>query len=147
MSHKITIAATILAVMSLAGCATVPMASSQMDQQAKLFQAPPGKANIYVYRNETFGAALKMHVQLDGKPVGETAADTYLDLTVAPGQHKIDSNDGDSVVYVDAKPGQNYFVWQEMKMGLISGHTKLHVVDTATGEKGVGECKLIKTAN
>ena len=57
----------IVAALLMAGCASVPMASSDQDARAKTFAVAPGKANIYVYRNEMMGAAIKMPVILDGK--------------------------------------------------------------------------------
>ncbi|WP_159462798.1 DUF2846 domain-containing protein [Caballeronia catudaia] len=46
---------------------------------------------MYVYRNESIGAGVKMPVTLDGKAMGSTAAKTYLYAEVEPGQHKITS--------------------------------------------------------
>lgn len=135
-----------LAVLVLAsGCASVQMASSDQDAAAKSFAVKPGKANIYVYRNETMGAAMKMHVMLDGKPVGDTASKTYLVLEVAPGPHTVVSKtENESTVTVNAAPGRNYFLWQEVKMGLMTARSNLQEVDEATGKAGVAECKLIQ---
>ena len=71
----------------MGGCASVQMASDAEDQAAKQFQAKSNMARIYVYRNETFGAALKMPVSIDGQMIGETASKTYLVKDVAPGPH------------------------------------------------------------
>jgi len=118
------------------------MASPEQDAQSKTFSVKPGKANIYVYRNEVLGAAIKMDVSLDGKPVGQTAAKTFFALEVAPGKHTLQ---GDSALDLTAEAGKNYFVWQEVKMGFIAGN-KLQLVDEATGKAGVAECKLIEAA-
>src|SRR6267378_7778121 len=127
------------------GCASVPMASADKDNSAKTFKAKPGMANIYVYRNETFGAALKMPVVLDGKLAGETASKTYFLFEVAPGKHElISKGENDSVLAVTVQDGRNYFVWQEMKMGMLVPRTLLHLVDETTGRAGVAECKLIE---
>lgn len=40
--------------------------------------------------------------------------------------------------------GKNYFVWQEVKMGLWMARSALQTVDEATGRKGVAECKRIQ---
>jgi hypothetical protein len=56
---------------------------------AKTFAPPTDKANIYVYRNETFGAAVKLPVALDGRLVGDTASKTYFLLVVPAGEHKL----------------------------------------------------------
>jgi hypothetical protein len=136
-------ALTVLAL--AAGCASVPMAKPELDTAAKSYSVKPDKANIYVYRNETFGAAIKMPVVLNGKLVGDTAAKTFMILEVPPGTHTVMSKtENDSTVTVDAAAGRNYFVWQEVKMGLFAARSSLQQVDEAIGKAGVAECKLIE---
>jgi hypothetical protein len=135
-----------LSVMS--GCASVPMASDEKDIAAKTFRVQPGKSNIYVYRNESIGAAVKMEVDLDAKQIGSTAAKTYLLMVVQPGKHTITSHaENDDNFTVDALPDKNYFLWQEVKMGMLYARTKLHLVDEQTGKSSVEECKLIEPVN
>ncbi len=135
----------IVSVVLFSGCASVPMASKEADMAAKKFQPVEGKANIYIYRNETFGAAVKMPVVLDGKVVGDTAAETYILKTVEPGEHTIVSkSESDSILNLTAEINKNYYVWQEIKMGMWSAGSKLHLVDEAKGMEGVNECELIK---
>lgn len=135
---------TLLAIFSLYGCASVPLATPEADQAAKTFTPVEGKANIYVYRNETFGAAIKVPVSVDGKAAGSTASKTFFHWEVEPGQHKIVSHaEKDDVITVDAVAGTNHYVWQEMKMGTWSARTKLQMVDEDKGQKGVNQCKLI----
>ena len=146
MSFTPKIAMSILATAALAGCASVPMASADADAKAKTFVAPPsGQANIYVYRNETFGAAIKMPLLLDNQAIGDTGPHTYTLRTVAPGKHTITSKtEKDSTLDVDAQAGRTYFVWQEVKMGAFAARSALHLVDDQTGEDGVKQCKLIQ---
>lgn len=141
MFKSLLVAASLLSTVLVTGCASVPMASQSADSVAKAYKTDSSKANLYIYRNETFGAALKMPVTLDGAPIGETASKTYLYRQVAPGTHSITSQDNDTLS-LNAQGGQNYFVWQEVKMGLISGGSKLHLVDEAKGKAGVADCKL-----
>jgi hypothetical protein len=137
----ITLAVVLLA--ALTGCASVPMASADADKAAKQFVTNPTKANLYVYRNESMGAAIKMGVYVDEKPFGQTAANTYLQIALTPGMHKIRGHaESNSELDLDAKAGQNYFIWQEVKMGVMSAGNKLHLVDEKAGKKGVSECKL-----
>ena len=132
-----------LSVMS--GCASVPMASDEKDTAAKTFQVQPEKSNIYVYRNESMGGAVRMEVDIDGKQVGTTAAKTYLVVTVNPGKHTLISHaEGNNSLVVDTQAGKNHFVWQEVKMGVLYAGSKLQLVDDQTGKAGVGECKLIE---
>lgn len=76
---------------------------------------------------------------------GRSAAKTYLMLEVAPGQHTVTSKtENDSSVTVNAAAGRNYFLWQEVKMGLMAARSNLQQVDETTGRAGVQECKLIE---
>ena len=89
--------AALLSAALLSGCASVPMADATADAQAKQFVAPKDAANLYIYRNETFGTA-----------------------------------------------GKNYYVWQEVKMGLLMARSKLSQVSEEEGKQGVMESKLVK---
>ena len=127
-----------VALLTLAGCASVPKGDPSVDAQLKTFQVGPDKSGIYVYRNESFGAAVKMDVAIDGQAVGQTAANTYLYKQVAPGKHTITSKaENTETLEVDVKPGSNAYVWQEVKMGVISARNKLHLVDEQKGQSGV----------
>lgn len=131
---------------SLVGCASVNMGDAKQDAAAKTFTAPKDAAGIYVYRNESMGGAVKMDVQIDGKAVGQTAANTFLYKEVAPGKHTVVSQaENTDSIEVDAKPGMLYYIWQEVKMGVLYARTKLHLVDESKGKQGVMETKLAET--
>lgn len=133
-------------ISSLAGCATVPMGSAEQDATLKKFTPPTDKAGLYIYRNESFGGAVIMHVLLDNAFIGDTAANTYLYREVTPGKHVITAQaENWDTLEIDAKAGTVIYVWQEVKMGTFSARTKLHLVDEATGQKGVSESKLAET--
>lgn len=139
---KKMIAAALVAV-SLVGCASVPMADSKQNAAAKTFAVPADKAGIYVYRNESMGGGVKMDVAVDGKPVGQTVAKTFLYTEVAPGKHTVASTaENTDTVDVDAKAGTLTYIWQEVKMGVLYARNKLHVVDEAEGKKGVTETNM-----
>lgn len=140
------IAAAALLCASLVGCASVNMGDPKQDAAAKTFAAPSDKAGLYVYRNESMGAAIKMEVAVDGQPIGQTAANTFLYKEVAPGKHTVVSKaENTDTLEVDAKPGKLYFIWQEVKMGLMSARSKLQLMDDDKGRKGVLETKLAET--
>jgi len=145
MFRKIMLVGLLASTVFVTGCASVPMASGERDEQTKTFSVKPDKANIYVYRNESMGAAVKMDVDFDGKPIGQTVAKSYFALEVAPGKHTLISKaENDSVLDVAAEAGKNYFIWQEVKMGLLYARNKLQLVDDATGKTGVSDCRLIE---
>ena len=145
MIKKLLLAASLVASLILTGCASVPMASKEMDSQAKQFTTVADKAKIYIYRDENMGAAVKMPVLLNGMSVGDTVAKSYILREVEPGEHTIVSKtENDAELKLTADAGKNYFVWQEVKMGAFSARSKLHLVDEAKGQKSVQSCKLIK---
>ena len=135
----------VLAVtMALVGCASVPMGDATQDVAFKTFTAKPGVAGIYVYRNENFGAALRMDVEIDGREIGKSAAKTYFYKEVAPGKHTITSrSENADTIEINAVAGKLYYIWQEVKMGMWTGRSQLHQTDERNGRAGVMESKLI----
>jgi len=145
MMNRILLLVMTVMVVFLTGCASVPMASVERDNEAKTFAVKADKSNIYIYRNESFGAAVKMEVLLDGNLIGQTAAQTYFRLEVPPGQHTLISKaENDDVLNLNTEAGKNYFVWQEVKMGLLYARTMLHLSDEVSGKTAVSDCKLVE---
>ena len=144
MTYRLLFVAAILS--SMFGCASVPMGDAEQDAVLKSFDAPENKAGIYIYRNESFGAAVKMDIELDGRHIGKSAAKTYFYKEVEPGTHKITSkSENTDELSIDTVSGKLYYVWQEVKMGFLYARTKLHLVDEEKGQKGVNESKLAIT--
>jgi uncharacterized protein DUF2846 len=138
--------AMVLSAVALAGCASVPLAEPDKDKAAKTFAVRPGFSNIYVYRNQSFGAAVAMTVAVDGVVVGKTAADTYLVVEVRPGPHTIQSRaEDESSLRITAAPGQSYFVHQEVTMGRFRARSVLHAVDAAEAKAVLDECNLAES--
>lgn len=136
------LSATLISL-AVSGCASVPMGNPQQDAALKTFKVAPDKAGIYVYRNESMGAAVKMDVSVDGQPLGQTAAKTYLFKEVSPGRHTVSSSaENTDSVEVDIKPGTLAYIWQEVKMGIMYARNKLHIVSEGEGMKGVQETNL-----
>lgn len=146
-----TLARPVLAAVALAilaACASVPMAATERDFAAKEFAKPSrGKAALYVFRNESLGGTVKMTLQLDGTPLGETGPRTFHWVTIKPGKHTlVGKAENESVVEFTAGSGQNVFVWQEVKMGFLSASNRLELVDEQTGRAGVAECEMAEAA-
>nr|WP_246312399.1 DUF2846 domain-containing protein [Aquabacterium terrae] len=131
---------------TLSGCGTLQMADEQQDAARKTFAVASDKAGVYVYRNEHMGGAITMKVSVDGKEVARTGAMTYVYAELAPGAHRVTSHaeNDDSIEFV-AKPGTLTYIWQEVKMGLLSARTKLHLVGDEQGRKGVAETRLVRS--
>jgi hypothetical protein len=131
----------------LTGCASVPMASIQEDQKRKEFSSPSsGYSGIYIYRNSSFGAALKKSLFINDELIGETARMTYYFKEVKPGHHKLstESEFSNNNLMLETKTGKNYFVQQYIKMGAFVGGANLELKSEEEGKKGVLECKLAK---
>lgn len=132
-------------VLVFAGCASTPKGDPMVDSKAKNFRTNPNGAYLYVYRNETMGFLYKMDVIVDNQLLGSNGAKNYMWIDLQPGLHKISSvAENTSVVEINVKPGKNYYVWQEVKMGIMSARTNVQQVDEATGQAGVNECSLIQ---
>lgn len=144
MTHAHTrLATSLLALALLAGCASVPMGTAEQDAEMKRSSAAPDMSRVYIYRNESMGAAIKMEVAIDGKLLGSTAANTYLAADVTPGPHTISSDaENLTLLKINAVPGRSIYVWQEVKMGFGSARSLLHLVPEAEGRSGVNETKL-----
>jgi hypothetical protein len=136
--------ASLLVVAALAtACASVPMAPPEADKAAKEYKTIPGKTNVYVFRDEGYGGAVKMPVLLNGRAFGDTAAHTFLLATVDPGpQTLVSKTENDAKLEFVAKPGSNVFVWQEVKMGAWAARSELHLLDAAEAMPRVNECNL-----
>lgn len=163
---------SILSALSLAGCASVPMASLEQDTEAKKFLPKPNMSRIYLFRNERIGAALTMTATLDGRHTGQTAAGTYLIWDVMPGKHEITSRTEAasvpillppygvpapvnvaaseySLITLETEAGRAYYIWQEVKWGRMGGSSppKLHLVNQQDGQAGVMACRLAQSVS
>ena len=121
------------------------MAPKEQDDLRKAFPAPSdGMSGIYIFRDSSFGAALKKTIYIDKKPIGETAPNTYFYHEVAAGQHTLstESEFSENDLKIDTVIGRNYFVDQNIKMGLFVGGANLKLVSEEDGKKGVLKCKL-----
>ncbi len=147
LTRFFVLSTSVLALGLATGCASVDMADASQDAQRKTFTAPVDKAGIYVYRNENFGAAIKMPVTVDGQVIGRTAANTYLYKEVTPGKHKLESltEGSENKLEVDVQAGTLTYIWQEVKMGMWAAASKLHLVSPEQGQKGVRDSKLAVT--
>jgi hypothetical protein len=132
----------------LSGCTLVPMGDAGEDAALKTFTTKSGVAGLYIYRNEYIGAAVRMGVEIDGKPFGKTAARTYLYTELTPGKHVVTSkSENDFSLELEAEPGKLYYLWQEIKVGVFWPRTKLHLVDEEQGRAGVLETRLAVPAS
>jgi hypothetical protein len=140
--------AKIAAVSSFAfiyGCASINKAPASVEAESKQFKASANVSQVYLYRNETMGAALSMPVTVDGKLAGSTGAHSFFKFNLPAGSHTFTSQGNESKLTLTTELGKQYFIWQEVKMGMLSGGSKLQLVDEAEGKKGVLESTQIQS--
>lgn len=131
---------------SIAGCASVKMAPSEQNAAARSFSTPKKNAGLYIYRNESLGGSVKMDVAIDGMPLGQTVAKTFLYKEISPGKHTITSvAENTATISIDTKAGNLYYIWQEAKLGILYARNELHLVDEKEGKQGVSETNLAET--
>jgi hypothetical protein len=139
------VVASLVGLAVVSGCASVPMAPPADSARLKRLAAPSDAAVVYLYRNESFGAAVHMDVSLDGRPWGQTVSRSYMVWQLAPGRHRLVSQaENTTELTLEIAPGRRYFVWQEVKMGLMYAGSQLHQVPEMQGQTGVDECELIR---
>ena len=146
MFYKMSVIAVLAALVT--GCASVPMESKEVSDQAKRFAGPSqGQAGLYIYRTAGVGAALKKDIWVNGKCVGESAQDVFFYEEVKGGQeHTIatESEFSPNEIKLAVAEGINYFIRQFIKMGVFVGGANLEVVGEAEGKEAINNLQMAK---
>lgn len=142
----INFAALMLISVIFTGCASVKMESKDASDKLKQFGAPSaGNAGLYLYRDSSFGAALKKDIQVDGKCVGESAPNVFFHTEVAGGKVHVISTESEfspNTLALMMDAGKNYFIRQYIKMGLFVGGADLEAVSEEKGKMAVAQLEL-----
>jgi len=146
---KIVSILSLAAALLISGCASVEMASKEASSKAKEFNPPSqGNAGVYVYRNSSFGGALKKDIWIDGKCVGESAPNVYFYTEVEGGKtHKVDTESefSPNTLELMFEAGKNYFIRQFIKMGVFVGGAGLEQVPEEQGKQDVSKLEMAKS--
>jgi hypothetical protein len=130
----------VVAFSSLAGFAQQPSTSSQSSAPQAESAATTTttttqpatqaeKAKVYFYRYKQYaGSALAPSVYCDEAELARMQNGRYFTVNLAPGKHTFRSNDKQSGVEVDLKPGQEYFLRVELVAGFMKGHGRVVAV-------------------
>lgn len=103
------LASTVLALLFLGGCASVPPGSAVIQQQAVKMVPPDGWGAIYVFRPRMPPGDTLWGVNLDAKHFGYLAPGTYLYGIVEPGQHSLDLKHARSNINFVVGKDENHF--------------------------------------
>lgn len=100
----------------LGGCKSVPMVSQAEDASSKQFKLPPPNvAGIYIFRDSGWmGKTQVKSVWLDGQLLGRLPDDTYFNLEIAPGAHRLSTQaePGQNDLLFNVSAGRNYYFSQ-----------------------------------
>jgi hypothetical protein len=100
------------------------------------------KATVHFYRYKQYmGSALEPAIYCDDKVIAKMDNGTYFLAVLEPGKHILQSNDKQSGIELDMKPGEEYFVRVEIATGFWKGHGRLVMVPK---EQGSFEIKKLK---
>jgi hypothetical protein len=139
-------AAIILVSTLFTGCASVKMESEEVSLRAKAFNPPAaGSSGLYIFRDSSFGAALKKDLWVDGNCIGETAPNVFFYAEVEGNQnHEIatESEFSPNALSLFTEAGKHYFVRQYLRPGLFVGGAGLAVVPEDEGKAAVSELGL-----
>jgi hypothetical protein len=135
-----------LLLVGLCACATVPMASPELDAAAKRFEAPADRARIYVVRASSIGTAILFQVSLDDRILGSLPIHTFLVADVAPGNHTVTalSEENESSITLDAEPGKSYYLRVGPRPGWMDPRVAIYQLDDAEGRRVVKGASLAK---
>ena len=101
------------------------------------------KSVVYFYRYKQFvGSALAPSVYCDEAQLARMENGRYFAVSVDPGRHTFRSNDAQSGVQLDVKPGQEYYVRVEIAPGMMKGHGRLILTAAEQGRYEVQSNKL-----
>lgn len=90
MSMVSRVALALVALSTVAACATTPLATATEDAAAKGFPPPPaGEAALYVVREGVYQGAPLTTVSLGSRQIGVLAIDTYMRVDVPPGRYDV----------------------------------------------------------
>ncbi len=102
------------------------LAQENSTSAAKSQDTAQSKATVYVYRYKQFvGGALAPSVYCDDTQLARMDNGRYFMVTIDPAKHTFRSNDPQSGILLDAKPGEQYFIRVEIATGFMKGHGRL----------------------
>jgi len=137
---------TLSLLLTLAACASVPMADPQSDQAAKQFERPDGdRGAVYIYRTGLFGVARPLDVGITNGVNAKLASNTYLRVDGPPGPIEVGCAAGDykNSAQVEIAPGRVTYVQASMTLGLLGPHCEVAEVPPDQGQAAVRASKRV----
>jgi len=93
------------------------------------------KATVHVYRYKQFmGKGLNPSVYCDEVQIAKMDNGRYFTVELNPGKHTFRSNDKQSEIALNAKPGTVYYIRVDIVSGFMKGHGRLTLIQAEQGE-------------
>lgn len=133
----------ILPIFILGGCGSVAPTPGLYDfssQPKNVFpEVPKDKALVYFYRLSRYKESSVTFYVWEGEDIiGGLKSGSYFYYMAKPGRHLFWTKTEDkSVVSLDLKPGNTYYIIAKVKMGMWTGVPKLTVVPKSMGSEDV----------
>jgi hypothetical protein len=140
--HRTVLSAAVIgSAIILSNCASGPTYAEALKTMPPI---PKGKGRVFVYRDSSFGAAVRPKVRIDDQPVGSSVAKGFIFSDQAPGQHVVslvtEWKHKDTVSVADGQPS---FVRTHVTPGALVGHVIPTAVSRSEGESEIQNCKLV----
>jgi hypothetical protein len=136
-----------LALGQFACASQLALAPPGLQARALEFPSPsPGRARVYVFRPGGHDRSL-LPVAIDGVMLGSTMQNSFLMVELMPGSHIIASTTQENVsmVTLDAREGQVYFIKLSDRLGLATTRSALVQVDSMEGREAVTGSRMVQT--
>ncbi|MBS0519654.1 MAG: hypothetical protein JSR90_13260 [Proteobacteria bacterium] len=139
------LAPSVLLLLALGACASVPMAGPQANQEGKRFDPPAtGSGAVYVYRPGWMALARTADVGVAGGYHAELAPDTYFRLEGPPGPiDLVCKADNTAEQQIDVRSGEIRYVEVVMNAGLWGAQCSLREVAPNEGQSAVLRSKRV----
>lgn len=138
--------AVALLLTALCGSLSAPSVHAQED--ARRAAPPPGKALVFVYRDDRVPLPAQVPVVVNTELLGELANGTFVTATVSPGNTYLRIGDRVlSTLYFIATANQTYFVRIDATYGLPPlVRTEVYLVSETEGRRALAQGRLIGVA-
>jgi hypothetical protein len=150
MKHFLILTLTLSAILFVNSCASTSKAGEDQSAQAKEFEKPTDKGVVYLYRTgRAVGAAVSTQIKINGIDAGGTGPGTFFRWELNPDTYAFSAftKESSTVIELEVKAGEHYFIRQDERLGLTSsGRVTMVIQDESTGMSAVKNCQLLVSA-
>ena len=132
------------ALLLTALCGSLSALPAHAQEDARRATPPPGKALVFVFRNDRVPLAAQVPVVVNTELLGELANGTFVTATVSPGNTYLRIGDRVlSTLYFVAAANQSYFVRIDATYGLPLVRTDVQLVSETEGRRSLEQSRYV----